>query len=320
MKTPSFFGRAWKVTVTPQATGEEWTVSNSSWDTEALKVTFEVEQVALLTYWFADISIYNFLPAAAMVIQKGDLVTLEAGYQSPGSGLIFSGRVFQPVWERSSETDYRLTLHCLVGLFEDETGYVSTSFAAGATQSGSVRQVAAAASPAIPIEYLDPALDKRKLPRGGAYSGRALRFFADIAADNQLQIWLSWKGVTIRSLAPAGETPDVVYAPPLSPASHLETGGGLTKYTLLGTPQQTERGVHFRALLDSDVQLGSLVQLDNVLLSKLRLVPGKLPPLSDGLYVVAGIHHAGDTRGNEWYTEITGVTREYAKLQGAVAR
>jgi hypothetical protein len=31
---------------------------------------------------------------------------------------------FQPRWERANKTDYTLPLHCLVGLFEDQTGRV----------------------------------------------------------------------------------------------------------------------------------------------------------------------------------------------------
>jgi hypothetical protein len=35
---------------------------------------------------------------------------------------------------------------------------------------------------------------------------------------------------------------------------------------------------------------------------------GELPTLldQDGLYFVAAVVHTGDTRGNEWYTDITG--------------
>lgn len=324
MSTPSYFGRAWKLKVTPQATGEEWTVSSSTWDTEALRCTFSIEQVAMQSYWFADIAIYNFLPAAQVLIQKGDLVTLEAGYQSPGVGPIFNGKVFQPIWERVGETDYRLTLHCFVGLFEDESGYVSLplgSSKATISQAEGVRQVAAAAS--IQIEYIDPILEQKVLPRGKPFAGRARLFFDQVARDNQMNCWISWKGLNIRSLAPEGETPDVVYAPPQASTSQVATtSGGTTKYTLIGTPQQTELGVQFRTLLDSDVRLGSLVKIDQAILNKLPLYPGQNPILlaKDGLFVVGGIRYEGDTRGNEWYSEITGVTRDFAKLTGVVAR
>lgn len=325
MSTP-YFGRAWKITVTPQATGEAWTVSNSSWDTEALRCTFEIEQIASIqAFWFADISVYNFLPAAQQVIQKGDLIQVEAGYESPGMGAIWNGRIFQPIWERANETDYKLTLHCFIGLFEDETGYVSLplgSSDAPLTQGEGVRQVAQAAGIACDPKNLDPALENKTLPRGKPFAGRARQFFDQVAADNNLVPWIGPDGVHIRSLAPQGEIPNLIYAPPQAKTSGTQTLDGITKYTLIGTPQQTERGVRFRTLLDSDLQLGALVKLDQAILQKIRLYPGQKPILldKDGLFVVAGIRYEGDTRGNEWYSEVLGVTRDFAKLTGVVAR
>ena len=138
---PAYFGRAWRITVTPQATQEKLEISNSNWDPNALRCTFMIEQPALSAYWYADIAIYNSAPAMSQVIQAGDLVTVEAGYQTPAAGLIFQGRVFQPLWERENNTDYKLTLHCLVGLFEDKTGYVATTIPAGESQLDAVFRV-----------------------------------------------------------------------------------------------------------------------------------------------------------------------------------
>ena len=326
MSAPSYFGRAWKLTVSPQATGEQWIVSNSSWDTEALRITFAIEQVALQSYWFADISIYNPSASTQQVIQRGDLVTLEAGYQQPGVGLLFSGRVFQPIWEREGETDYKLTLHCLIGLFEDDNGYVSVNLGSSNspfpfTLGDGVRHIADQAH--VLIEYVDPVLEKTTLPRGIVYAGPATKYFADAASSNQLNYWMSWKGINIRSLAPQGTVPNVIYSPPLGANAATDIGHeGLIKYTLIGTPQQTEQGIAFRTLLDSDLGLGSLVKIDQALLRKLPLYPGQKPILldKDGLFVVAAIRYLGDSRGNDWYSEITGVTREFSKLTGAIAR
>lgn len=314
----SYFGRAWKLTVTPQATGEEWTVSNSSWDTEALKATFDVEQPANSSYWYADIVIYNFTAAAAQVIQKGDPVTLTAGYQSPGSGVIFQGKVFQPLWERANDTDYTLTLHCLVGLFEDETGYVTVPIAAGLSQAKAVEQVAEAAG--LAVESLDPVLSTRLYPRGKSIAERARIFFDQVAIDNQLHCWIGWKGVNIRSLASTSTVPDQVYAPPLTSTSQTQTARGITKYTLIGTPQQTEMGVAFRVLLDSDLQLGALVKIENALVKRLPQVPMQyqVPFLKDGLYVVAGLRHTGDTRGRDWYSEVNAVVPNWDKIRNTL--
>jgi hypothetical protein len=316
-----YYGRAFKLTLTPQAAGgEEWTIANSGWAAEMLKITFTTQQQPTVRYWFADIVIYNFLPGLRQVIQAGDDVSLVAGYQSPSAGLIFQGKVFQPLWQRADETDFTLTLHCLVGLWIDQQGYVTARIPAKTKRSDAIRLVAAAASPAINVEYLDPALDTLATnPRVEIYAGAATKYFADCARAASLNYWQDWNGIVIRSLAPQGSTPDIVYIPPFA-TSHAGTVGGIVKATLLGTPQQTPEGVVFQVLLDSYVTLGMLVKLDAVLITQISLSPGQLPPMNpDGVYVVASIQHRGDTRGDEWVTEIVGMNRKAALVAALIA-
>jgi hypothetical protein len=319
MSTP-YFGRSWRVTIQLQATGETWTIPDGAAG-EPLKCAFEIEQYANASWWFADISVFNFARSYAQssgsksgVVQQGDVVTLSAGYQSPASGVIFTGTVLQPIWERSSDTDFKFTLHCVVGMFEDQYGQVNTTIAAGQTQADAVRQVANACAKPIPIEYLDPALENKRYPRGIAVSAVAREFFDVIAVDNEMQMWIGPKGLHIGPLATDYSTPDVVYAPPFSGSA---SQSGPTKYTLIGTPRQTELGLTFRVLLDSDVQLKSLVQVTNAVANRVRYEPNRFPPIfnPDGVFNVAGLRHIGDTRGNDWYTEITAVTPNRAKIQ-----
>ena len=77
----------------------------------------------------------------------------------------------------------------------------------------------------------------------------------------------------------------------------------------------------FRLLLDPDLKLGQLAQLDSVELKKIAIVPGqKLFIDPDGIYVVAGLTQIGDTRGNDWYTEVLAVTRPLSKFYAVMAR
>lgn len=343
----SYFGRAWKVKVTPQATGEEITLSNSEWEkdgkTQAARCTFDIEQHAVtVAYWFADIAVYNCLPGMNQVLKKGDPVTVEAGYDDPGSGLIFKGTIWQPIWERENETDFKLTLHCFVRLYEEQNTYVTLPALGSAqnpiSQAAAVRKVADAVG--LNVAYLDPSLETKLLPRGEAYSGRAINYFLGVAIDNHLDCWISWDGLYIRSLAPQEtapatqgqtiggialpgaqafqgpkSTPDVIYAPPYAPTSQTDSTLGITKYTLIGTPQQTEQGANFRVLLDPGLGLGTLAKIDQALLHQIRQIPGQFPIIYNDLpLIVAGIRHRGDTRGNEWYTEVIGITPNWPKL------
>jgi hypothetical protein len=341
----SYFGRAYKITIDTQA-GDHIVVSSSDFGTEALRVTFSIEQVAIESlFWVADIAIYNpsvttgqLLGAQAPTAQtgvfnalsfnaalsKGDLVTVAAGYRasfSPDASVIFRGRVFQVMWERTDAADLVLKLRCMIGLFEDETTQCAYSFDASTTLADIVTRVASQAN--IPVAYLDPILSQTKLGRGQAVFSRPSLIFALIARATHLGMWNGNNGLTIRSLTPTSDQPDIVYAPPyLTDIPNAQTSTGSIKQTLVGTPQQTEQGVSFRVLLDSQLVVGQLVKLALTVTSIERKMPNPqsgLPSLldRDGLYVAACIRHTGDTHGNEWYSTVDGVTRPFARFYAA---
>jgi hypothetical protein len=314
-----YFGRAFKITVTPQEGGEVWTVANSAWGEESLRCTFRIEQLPLASMWFADIVIYNISHDTQKLIRSGDLVTVTAGHLAPGSGLIFSGKVFQPLWDRPNETDFTLTLHCLVRLWDLEEPHISTVIPAGLSPAAQVQWVADTAG--IPVYYLDPSLAKGpKNPRATSWAGPPTLFFLQMQRGTNLNFWYDFKGIVIRSLEPQSDTPDIIYAPPFASDVPTQTTEGLIKYTLIGTPQQLEDGVQFRVLLDPDMQLGKLAQIAAIY-KKLALYPNqKLFIDPAGIYVVAGITHIGDTRGNEWYTEVHAITRALSKMNALQAR
>ena len=226
--------------------------------------------------------------------------------------------------------DYKLTLHCLVGKWEDDYGQVTVNLAANITDEQAVRQVAAAvqipgSSQGLPIVSLDPSLSDpaTRKPRAAVFQGTARAFFDTVCVSHHLDGWIDWNGLNIRNLSTPGETPNLVYAPPFSPTSGgTASTEGLTKYTLIGSPEQTEQGISFRVLLDPALTLGTLVKLDFTLLNKLRRQAGQLLPRvdQDGIYVTRGIRHLGDTRGNAWYSEVIAVVRGWSKIYGTVLR
>jgi hypothetical protein len=108
---------------------------------------------------------------------------------------------------------------------------------------------------------------------------------------------------------------DIVYAPPYTNIVDAAEEGRKF-YTVIGTPQQTQDGVTFNVLLDPKVNLWSLIKLESVTLSKVKIEPNARPPMFDGtgLYVVLGITHHGDTRGDTWLTELCCATRRTARI------
>ena len=83
---------------------------------------------------------------------------------------------------------------------------------------------------------------------------------------------------------------------------------------LIGSPQVTSNGVQFKVLLNPLIKIvnpSMLIYLEPTSVSiKQQLAQiGQYFTILDnaGYYQVGSLHHIGDTRGNDWYTEVTGI-------------
>src|SRR5579872_834100 len=342
-----FFGRAWSIGI-DTADGSHYVVRSSVGKGEdPLRVRFSVNTFMLLAYWTADVTIYNMRSDVAQSIisqgsidlqnfwkynqnvQLGDSLTLSAGYSGDSgttfdadANLLFSGQVIQPVWTRERVVDFCLTLRCVTGLLQDAFNYASFPLSKGATAYDTVTKLCNQCS--ISQENIDPAskaaLTQSKAPRGQVVFGRPYETIRQIAKQNNLSAWISPNGLNIRSFDPKKPPPDPDYAyGPANLSGAYTTSGtqqGIVKNTLLGTPEQTQNGVIFRVELDSSVKIGDTVQLaPGTLISPFPVQIAALPavPSRNGIYVVAGVKHSGDSRGrgDDWVTEITGVTMDF---------
>ena len=80
----------------------------------------------------------------------------------------------------------------------------------------------------------------------------------------------------------------------------LSPSGGL-----IGTPEQTEDGIKARCLLNPLLNLNKLVHIDNDNVQQVKDGSG----LWTGVYKIIAIKHTGDTRGQDWYTDFTGIAQ-----------
>lgn len=86
---------------------------------------------------------------------------------------------------------------------------------------------------------------------------------------------------------------------------------------LIGVPEQTQNGLTIRVLLNPSTRIGQLVRVDATInKAKLSLhtkeiavnrflQQSALLESASGLYYVMRADHSGDTRGEEWYTDLT---------------
>lgn len=340
--TTPFFGRAYSLTVTP-TTGPSANVaiviSSDQFEPNALRFTFDITQYAFSAFWFAEIAIYNCdgpissgpsegVNVYQAIIQEGDLVTVSAGYQAdyPAPGAppaIWTGQVFYTVKDRLDVVDQRLTLHCILSRALTTQNFLNVSMPALSTQYTQAQYIAQKSVTPIGISasIVQPVLSSTtQLPRGKSYFGNPHHYLTALAEQNNAVSWFdsrSWNTDSLQN--PVGKLA-AAYAP-------VEPGGGPparvdgVTLSLIGTPQQTQYGVNFRVLLDPNVQVVAPLPKVSVAKQFIRQAPiaygTKAPPVllnAQDQYVVVGVRFTGDTRGNPWYSDITGV----AQIQQAI--
>ncbi len=288
-------------------------IEQNSLEQNALRVTFDVDYPGLQGWYYSEICIYNFNISTLMqVIDDGAAVSLEAGYINGNYGEIFNGYIFQSLFERENVTDYKLTLRCVDGqrLFSEE-------FTAFKLEAGKNNQVAhynaIAAYSQMPIEIgnIPSQLRTTAMDRGVTVFTSPAKGLADLLKNYSIDktndgCFFTKKGVTkyFNMNDPLKEPPIVI-----SP-----TGEG----GLIGTPIQTKYGCNLTCLLNAQIELDIprvQIKLDQSQVRAVKAAQGILlaPFDYDQTYQVIGVRHVGDTRGNEWYTYVTGINNQGAQ-------
>jgi len=310
------FGFAWNLTITgpPDKDGnsDQVVAESQAWQTEPLRIVFEVNILGYIQeqgpYWTAKIDIYNLSAeqAAALVFWgQGSSISLSAGYQAGPYGVIFSGVVYQVLFERVDVVDSKMTLMCYTGMRETIGNLVNFRGAPFLSQSALIAKMCATAN--VPIT-IDPSsqgtiagLSGTTLPRARPVFGNPIKNISEIVSANNLQAWYGFDGLAVDNMDASGETATITYTP--------STG-------ILGTPQQTQYGVNVTVTLDPRLRVQQppmLINIANSIIRQLQLTPPfpyryVLSPNGD--YIVNGLQHRGDSRGNQWETEITGCTSQ----------
>jgi hypothetical protein len=320
------FGRTWRVeinTAVKQPNAEvvqEQVITFGSegvnaWQPEQLHVQFEVNTVAITSLWFANIVIYNLnRPTLQKMIKYGMTVKLFAGYQSDQQpGQIYEGTIFQPIWEREGGINLKLTLRCLTGhLVAGDFNYAWT------TVSGynSIRNIVAAMAAGSKYTFkvtMDPEVYANADPitRATAFFGQPDEMARYMASTTNSLMWWKNEELVMKSLQSSTLVEELEYD---------ENNG------LIDVPEMMENGVTVRVLLDSRAKL--LMQLKlapSVVIRQQQFTPNldsdqkDYPTMLDigGEYTIAKVTHVGDTRGNDWYTEMTGMIKN-ANLLGLI--
>jgi len=275
-------------------------------DVSQLRVTFNCAKTMQLEPQFSEIVIYNLSPKSEnLIIQEGFRITVEAGYEGSQYGLIFDGTVVQPIRNKEDGTTYTLTL---VAADADRwMSYSISNFSMVRGQNSRNVVDGLASKATIPSELgnISDSLSTSKLTRGKVIFGLTRDYIRQIALSENATSYIEGGKINIVKAddIPEGEILDI----------SSESG-------LIGVPTQSDYGVTIRCLLNPRIKCNMLVHVDNSLVRAQQFEQGQQVYAldQDGIYKVIQITIIGDTRGNDWYTEIETVTQA-GKLPAMIA-
>lgn len=222
-------------------------------------------------------------------------LVLQAGYEG-NCGLIFGGTIRQVRFGRENGVDTYADFLVSDGDRAYNYAVVRATLAAGATQGDVVDKAVGAMGEHGATRGHIPDLGGQALPRGQVMYGMARDYLRDAAHGTDTS-WSIQDGA-VQMVPKRG------YLPGQAVELTAESG-------LIGMPEQTEGGIMVRCLINPQLRVGGRIKLDNksILRFKTELRIGafmKAPRIDkDGLYRVLAIEWKGDTRGQDWYANLT---------------
>lgn len=275
-------------------------------DLSALHFKFSIKRGDLQTPNSIDVRVYNVSDQTIVGItgSKSEAefsrLILQCGY-GDNVGVLFDGTIKQFRRGRENATDTYLDITAADGDRAYNYAVVNTTLAAGSTPDDHVNAALAAMAPApfgITKGYVPP-LPQNRLPRGKVMFGMARDSIRQVASAQRMN-WSIQNGQL--QLVPLDS---YIYTEAV--VLNSETG-------MIGMPEQTQNGVRVKALINPQFQSGRAVQIDERSVQRARyglspqdqVMQGFIPEVNvtDGIYRILYAEHQGDTRGNEWYSDL----------------
>lgn len=271
-------------------------------DLSELRIRFSVRRGDITTPNSADIRVYNVNDQTAKKAQLKEFerVVLQAGYAG-NFGVIFDGTIKQVRRGRESQTDTYIDITAADGDSAYNFAVMNTSLAAGSTANDHLQAALKSMESRGITMGEGGALSANKLPRGKVMFGMA-RDYLDTLGKTQDLSWSFQDGKLTM-------IPNTAYLPGEAAVINSATG-------MVGLPEQTQNGITVKMLLNPGVRIGRRLQINNASIQQYRYGLGLSNAVqndfthmsakldADGFYKVLVANHSGDSRGNEWYTDV----------------
>jgi hypothetical protein len=251
-----------------------------------------------------DLRIYNLSTHTQNKIagQEFTQISVKAGY--PGNyGLIFQGSIKQFRKGRIDQKDSYVDITAADGDEAYHYAMISATAPAG-SKPGSIADIIFNAMKLHGVTRgYQPEFSQNGCVRGKVLYGRARNEARQFAWDQDCKWSIQDGALTF--------IPFTSYMP--GPVTLISPSTGM-----IGVPEQTQQGLQIRVLLNPNIKVGQLIKLDSSNINQFRLGLDITSPVTnprlvnsvgkinaDGLYYVMVANHVGDSRGNDWYTDMT---------------
>lgn len=285
-------------------------------DLSDLRIRFSVRRGDLSTPNSADIRVYNVSAETARKsrLREFERVVLQAGY--PGNyGTIFDGTIKQVRRGRESQTDTYLDITAADGDSAYNFAVTSVTLAAGASPSDQINAVMAdLEAKGVRLGEL-PNLPSTRLPRGKVIFGMTRDHLDNLGRTTDISWSIQDGQLTL--------IPNTAYLPGEAVVLNAETG-------MVGLPEQTQNGITVKALLNPGIRIGRMLQINNSSIQRYRyglsisdqtqnlLISNSSRLDADGFYRPIVVNHYGDSRGNDWYTDVICLAIDATIPQGLI--
>ncbi|AHX12945.1 hypothetical protein CH75_06550 [Dyella jiangningensis] len=265
-----------------------------AYDLSNLHVRFEVKNATVQTLKTLQARVFNVTDELAKLIQNEfTSVRLSAGYEG-NIAQIFSGEITMVRRGKESATDTFVDIQAQDG--DKAFGWATSSWTIdkGYTADDIYQHCLKDLSQYGITAGFKPDFSNHPAPDAKTVHGQT-RDVLRTLADSQGCTWSIEDGKL-------NFIPIKGYLPGTVPQINASSG-------MVGTPQQTIGGLVVRMLLNPVIKAGSKIQLNNADVASLTLtskfqLPQVVPSFdADGFYRTFQVVHAGDSRGNTWYTD-----------------
>jgi hypothetical protein len=242
--------------------------TGKSWDN--LRITFKIDKFADSTPNKAEITVTNFSKETQSYIKKGMNLSLTCGYKSD-YGQIFTGTI-DKIQSVKNGTDWETLLEIKDGGKEFRNTMINKSFSPNSTISTVINDI-----------IKDLGFSKGNLsgiPSGKFSNGTSINLPAKQVLDNYAKSYGFTYTVNDGVIHILSNNSTIN-----STAILLNPDSGL-----IGSPETTEKGYKIRSLLRWNIYPVALVSIDS---QKLK-----------GNFRIGNINHSGDSRGNDWYSDL----------------